>query len=85
MPAMDIYAPTVGPTRAFTGQMHARQEGDPVKAARAMLDAAAEAQPPLRLPLGTDAIDGIRRKLASVAAEVDRAEPVARATAFDAA
>jgi hypothetical protein len=39
---------------------------------------------PLRLPLGADAVDGIRAKLAAVSADVDRTEKVARSTGFDA-
>lgn len=89
MPPMDVYASTVGPTRAFAAEVAGEQAGDPVKAARAIADAvaapegaAAPADLPLRLPLGSDAVDGIRAKLAFLAADVDRAEEVARATAF---
>jgi hypothetical protein len=35
---------------------------------------------PLRLPLGADAVAGIREKLAAIAADVDRTEKVATAT-----
>ncbi|MDB4933334.1 MAG: short-chain dehydrogenase/reductase [Labilithrix sp.] len=84
MPEMPAYAGTVGPTRAFASDVAGEQPGDPAKAARAIADVVASADPPLRLPLGSDAVDGIRAKLAFVAADVDRAEPVARATAFGA-
>jgi NADP-dependent 3-hydroxy acid dehydrogenase YdfG len=39
--------------------------------------------PPLRLPLGGDAVDGIRAHLAAVGDEVTVWEPVSRATSFD--
>ena len=84
MPTMDVYAGTVGPTRAFTTQMHEKQEGDPAKAARAIADAVDAGAPHLRLPLGADAVGAIRDKLAFIAKDVDTAERVARATTFDA-
>jgi hypothetical protein len=37
---------------------------------------------PLRLQLGADAVDGIRQKLANVAADLNATEVAARATAF---
>ncbi len=38
--------------------------------------------PTLRLPLGADAVQSIRDKLARVTADVDRTEGVAAATSF---
>lgn len=58
------------------------QIGDPVRAARAIVDAVEAGTPTLRLPLGADAIQQIRGKLAQLAADVDRNEQVAVATAF---
>jgi len=82
MPAMDAYATTVGPTRAYVASEAGHQAGDPAKAAKAIADAVAAGAPQLRLPLGADAVASIRDKLAKVAADVDRAERVAAATAF---
>jgi len=82
MPAMGAYASTVGPTRAFAAHSDGSQGGDPVKAAKAIVDAVAAGAPTLRLPLGADAVEPIRAKLAQVAADVDRNEAVALATAF---
>jgi len=83
MPALDAYAATVGPTRAYVTSMAGKQPGDPAKAARAIVDAVAAGAPALRLPLGADAVTAIRGKLAQVTADVDRGEPIAIATAFD--
>ena len=80
LPALDVYAPSVGPTRAYVESSHGAQAGDPVKAARAIADAVAAGSPNLRLPLGADAVAGIRAKLALVAADVDATEAVAVAT-----
>lgn len=82
MPMLDAYVTTVGPTRAFTAQTDGVQAGDPAKAARAIAEAVDAGAPTLRLPLGADAVNGIRQKIASVAADVDRTERVALATTF---
>ena len=82
MPAREVYASAVGPMRAYAAQSAGTQAGDPVKAAKAIADAVAAGAPSLRLPLGADAVASIREKLAHVAADVDRTESVARATAF---
>jgi NAD(P)-dependent dehydrogenase (short-subunit alcohol dehydrogenase family) len=82
LPALDAYAPTVGPIRAYAAQSDGSQGGDPAKAARAIIDAVEAGAPHLRLPLGADAVKAIREKLAKVAADVDGTEAVANATAF---
>lgn len=87
MPAMDAYAATVGPTRAFVSDVAGAQAGDPAKAAHAIAEVvsgrSSTTDRPLRLPLGADAVDLIRAKLSFIAADVDRTEGLARATAFD--
>jgi hypothetical protein len=82
MPALEAYAATVGPMRAYAAGSDGAQGGDPAKAAKAIADAVGAGAPSLRLPLGADAVASIREKLARVAADVDRAEPVASATSF---
>lgn len=82
MPALDAYASSVGPTRAFVAGAHGEQAGDPAKAARAIVDAVLTATPRLRLPLGADAVGGIREKLTEVAADVEASEAVASTTGF---
>jgi NAD(P)-dependent dehydrogenase (short-subunit alcohol dehydrogenase family) len=76
------YESTVGPIRAFAAQSDGSQPGDPAKAARAIVDSVAAGAPTLRLPLGADAIQSMREKLAKVSADVDRNEATARATSF---
>jgi hypothetical protein len=82
MPAIDAYKESVGATRAFVEQSEGKQPGDPVKAARAIVDAVNAGAPNLRLPLGADAVQNIRTKLAQVTADVDQTESVANSTAF---
>jgi NAD(P)-dependent dehydrogenase (short-subunit alcohol dehydrogenase family) len=78
------YDPTVGPIREMITGIGGAQPGDPAKAAAAILAALDAEHPPLRLPLGDDAVDGILGHLESVGSELRAWEPVARATAFDA-
>lgn len=80
---MPEYAVTVGPTRDYVRSGHGSQPGDPAKAARAILAALDAGSAPLRLALGDDAIDGIRRHLDALDADLSAWEPVSRATAFD--
>jgi NAD(P)-dependent dehydrogenase (short-subunit alcohol dehydrogenase family) len=82
MPEMPAYAATVGPTRNYAATNDGKQPGDPEKAARAIVEAVASNGTALRLPLGGDAVDGIRAKLRKVAQDIDAGEAAARATAF---
>ena len=82
MPEHAAYAETVGPVRAWVTEQAGAQPGDPAKAAAAIATVACSPQPALRLPLGGDAVDGIRNKVAAVASDVDRNEALARATVF---
>ncbi|WP_211588762.1 oxidoreductase [Allorhizocola rhizosphaerae] len=74
------YDGTVGPIRHMIKGIDGVQPGDPAKAAEAILIALAADTTPLRLPLGDDAVDGIRTHLNAVAAEVDAWEGISRAT-----
>jgi len=80
--AMPEYAATVDPTRAYVSNGDGSQPGDPAKAAAAILTALAAERTPLRLPLGGDAVDGIRAHLATVGEEITVWEPLSRSTNF---
>ena len=82
MPENPAYESTVGATRTWAAQLGGAQAGDPAKAARAIIEAVIAGAPNLRLPLGADAVQSIRDKLAQVAADVAATEQVAAATAF---
>jgi NAD(P)-dependent dehydrogenase (short-subunit alcohol dehydrogenase family) len=62
-----------------------RQPGDPRKAARAMIQVVESANPPLRLPLGEDALTAIEGKLANVKEEIARWREIGAATAYEGA
>ncbi|GAA2791381.1 oxidoreductase [Saccharopolyspora taberi] len=76
------YADTVGQTRAMIESSNGSQPGDPTKAAAAILAALEADDTPLRLPLGSDAVDAITGHLDSVRAELDAWEGISRGTAF---
>jgi NAD(P)-dependent dehydrogenase (short-subunit alcohol dehydrogenase family) len=77
------YAATVGPTREYVQGAGGSQAGDPAKAAQAILTAMAAENPPLRLVLGGDAIDGIRGRLEVMQAELAAWDAVGRDTTID--
>lgn len=79
--AMTEYEATVGPTRRYLSS-DGTQPGDPAKAARAILAALDAPTPPLRLPLGGDAVDGILERLDVLRAEVLEWEELSRDTAL---
>ena len=83
-PPMDAYSATVGQTRDYIESEDGNQAGDPAKAAAAILTALDAPNPPLRLALGADAVDGIRAKHEALRAELAAREELGRGTAFDA-
>jgi len=64
------YAETVGQMRVFAKGANHAQPGDPAKLATAMLQLVDSARPPLRLPLGSDAVARIEAKHQAVEAEL---------------
>ena len=74
------YAATVGQTRRMIKTAAGTQPGDPVKAAAAVLTALDAPSPPLRLPLGDDAVDAILGHLGSTRADITTWEKLARDT-----
>lgn len=80
MPEMEAYAATVGRIRMGTGAMHGKQKGDPMKAARAVDLALKNANTPLRLQLGPDAVSMIRAHAQGLLADMERWEAVAMDT-----
>ena len=58
---IDDYADTAGKRRKEAGTGHGAQPGDPAKAARAIIAAVEDDQPPAFLLLGTDALSTYRR------------------------
>lgn len=68
------------PIRETRRQKSGHQLGDPVKAARAMLELIANDSPPAHLLLGSDALELVRQKLSLLGEEIDRWETLTRST-----
>ncbi len=76
------YDAVVGAAARMQAQYHGRQPGDPARAAQAILQLAAMDEPPLRLPLGSDALAAIRAASARRAAELERWADLSASTDF---
>ena len=77
------YRETAAAGRDRVRGMDGTQAGDARKAAELMWQCGRLADPPFRLPMGVMAVELIREKLASVAADVDRCEAAARSADGD--
>ena len=65
-------------------QINGQQPGDPAKAADVMIRIAGEANPPLHLVLGEDALGLANSKIAAFSTELENWKPVSISTNFDA-
>jgi NAD(P)-dependent dehydrogenase (short-subunit alcohol dehydrogenase family) len=79
---IEDYAATSGKTRQFIESSHGTQAGDPVRAAQALIAIAEMPKPPFRLPLGADAFQRIRAKLAAVSADISAVEQLGTGVNF---
>jgi short-subunit dehydrogenase len=73
---------TVGNMYKYQLEMNGKQEGDPVKAAKAIVDYVHSGKENLRLPLGKVTIQGMRAKLASVEKDIAANESIALSTIY---
>lgn len=81
---MDVYQ--IGPVAQmyqYMQRMNGKQEGDPVKAAKAIVDYVHSGKENLRLPLGKVTVQGMRAKLASVEKDLAANEQIAISTVFE--
>jgi len=76
------YAETAGTFRTKLKGVDGKQEGDPEKAAQAILDLANAEEPALRLPLGKTALVTIGMKLDSVKADLEAARSIAAGAVY---
>jgi NADP-dependent 3-hydroxy acid dehydrogenase YdfG len=81
-PEIKAYEATAGQIRPYLQNANGNQAGDPVKAARILIDIANNPNPPLHMPLGNAAIDRIRDKLKTLWEGLDQVEIVARSADF---
>lgn len=71
------YEATAGAFRARMKQVNGQQEGDPTKAAQAIMDLVSSNNPPLRMPLGKIAVATLTAKIESVQRDLDAGREVA--------
>ncbi|HGM5578777.1 TPA: oxidoreductase [Pseudomonas putida] len=76
------YDATVGQMRAFAASANHAQPGNPQRLAESILLLANAAEPPLRLPLGSDAVARIEAKHAFVETELTQWRELAMSTDF---
>lgn len=82
---IDDYAPALGQRISnYVGSRHGHQPNDPALFGPALWEMAHSEMPPLRLPLGEDAVQIVRDKLSAVDAEVTRWEKLSRSTTLPA-
>lgn len=80
---IDLYKEgPVGHMYQYQQKMNGKQEGDPVKAAKAIVDYVQSGKENLRLPLGKVTIQGMKAKLASVEKDIAANESIAVSTIF---
>lgn len=77
---LDAYQDTVGAVRGRMKHFDGNQPGDPSKLAGVIIELAASENPPLHLPIGSDAIKNLRDKITKISAEVQEWESLASST-----
>ena len=83
-PSLEAYEDQVEPVRRGLSEANGQQPGDPAKAAVAILTALNDPNPPLRLPLGNDAVDAVTAHLDQARIDLHAWEALSRSTDFDA-
>ena len=71
------------PIRAARAARSGKQQGDPRKAGRVIVDLLESADPPAHLLLGPDALDNVSKELSLLQAEFAQWETTTRSTSFD--
>ena len=66
----------------YIATIDGKQEGDPVKGAKAILDYVNNNRKPLRLPLGKMAVQGIKAKLNAVQMDIEENEAIALSVVY---
>ena len=77
------YTEVAAKVEGYSAARHGKQPNDPEKFGLALCRVVAESDPPLRLPLGEDALSAIREETRQVAAELERWAVLSASTRFD--
>jgi NAD(P)-dependent dehydrogenase (short-subunit alcohol dehydrogenase family) len=82
-PSIDDYAENTRRTVSAWKKMNGLQSGDPAKLARALVQLASQAEPPLRWPAGTDAIETFERKAQELLTQANAQRGLSSSLAHD--
>ncbi len=77
------YSETAGAFRTKLKGVHGKQEGDPMRAAKAIIDIVNSENPTLRLPLGKVALKTIEMKLESVKSDLEINRKIAKNAVYE--
>jgi NAD(P)-dependent dehydrogenase (short-subunit alcohol dehydrogenase family) len=77
---LPAYADTAGKARDNVFANHGKQQGDPVRGAKAIITAVEADEPPVHLIIGGDALDQVRQKLVDLQRDFDTWEELSRST-----
>jgi NAD(P)-dependent dehydrogenase (short-subunit alcohol dehydrogenase family) len=80
---VEEYAESAARVEQYSASRHGKQPNDPEKFGLVMCRLVDEAAPPVRLPLGEDALDAIREETKAVALELERWAEFSVSTRFD--
>jgi NAD(P)-dependent dehydrogenase (short-subunit alcohol dehydrogenase family) len=80
--AISDYADTAGRRRKENDTVHGTQQGDPTKAAHAIIASIEDPRSPFLLLLGSDAVNGFRAVIDAERAELDTWEKTSLSTSF---
>lgn len=83
MPVMEAYRDVISGTRQFAHGMDGTQEGDPDRAAHAIIRALESESTPMRLQLGEDAVTSVRSHAEQMLADLNAWESVSIDVKFD--
>jgi NAD(P)-dependent dehydrogenase (short-subunit alcohol dehydrogenase family) len=79
---LDAYQETVGHIRGIITHVDGNQPGDPSKLAQVIIKLAASENPPIHLPIGSDAVAAFRTKTEQAGKEVDEWEALSNSTDY---
>jgi NAD(P)-dependent dehydrogenase (short-subunit alcohol dehydrogenase family) len=77
------YAAAAEYVRTYQQVKHGKQPNNPAKFGLALCRLVDAQEPPLRLPLGVEAVEHLRTEMALVTAEIDQWEELSYSTRFD--
>mgnify|MGYP001128792051 CR=1 FL=1 len=82
-PTIDDYAERNAQYQAFWKEKNGKQEGDPVKLAKALITIASQEEPPSRWIAGADAIAGAEQKVAELQQQINAYRDMSTSLAYE--